>query len=156
MRILNRDQTVIHPLPPSLLWDNFLMVWGVEFHKTGEKGYIVWCHAPTLTTIVKLNAVSFAPLTWSPGVGAASLLTHLIYQVYLAASISHLSESELTRPSLYVIRIKPWMKLYEVDRKSGQKWKEDRFRLNLTERIKLILFWVWSSNGHFWPEYLHP
>lgn len=72
--------------------------------------------------------------------GAASLLTHLIYQVYLAASISHLSESELTRPSLYVIRIKSWMKLYEVDRKSGQKWKEDRFRLNLTERIKLILF----------------
>lgn len=93
-----------------------------------------------LKTVIKLNAFSFAPLTWSPGVGAASLLTHLIYQVYLAASISHLPESELTRPSLYVIRIKPWMKLYEVDRKSGQKWKEDRFRLNLTERIKLILF----------------
>lgn len=87
-------------------------------------------HAPTLKTIVKLNALSFAPLTWSPGVGAASLLTHLIYQVYLAASISHLSESELTGPSLHVIRIKPWA--LEGIQEVWVKWKEDRFRLNMT------------------------
>lgn len=59
--------------------------------KVWKRGTVCQAMPPTLTIIVKLNALSLAALTWSPGVGTASLLTHLIYQVYLVARISHLS-----------------------------------------------------------------
>jgi hypothetical protein len=92
---------------PSRLQNNSFLLEVVLTSQKLKKGTVGHVMPHRLKINSKLKALSCAALTWSSGVGVASLLTHLIYQVNLVASISHLSKSELTLPSLYVIRTKP-------------------------------------------------